>query len=672
MRKKQILYLVIVLDLILLVGLAALFILECWTPYSDSRITMPEDGIISLYQMEDGSVTIAWPECEEADFYMLEIVVPLETEAGEAQEQVLYKTYVAGQTSYQVEALPADDECTIRINAVVMQTIPFTKVTQACFGTHALEVTDCFRSPSITDVVWSLDWNTMEVDVSLETSIPCVTRMYHTNAAGQSSVQTLEQNDVVLTFGEGKQWQVPDYGDRYSYSFDSYVAGDGYVFYGCNVDAFSLTRADLLGTMMYVNCTSLENNAFSLTWNEVKGDAYEVQCWDDVLGEWITVQTIDKNTERSYTTECLAAYSTQRYRVIAEGEEGLVASDPVELQAGSAVVYSTVWPIQELKVYSNARKTLSIGSIEAGTALCVLELDNGMFKVRYGEGYGYIDSNYCMINVSEFLGELCLYNITNSYDSLYAVHDLPIDAVTGEVTLGYEDVLLNDGSYLVPLLYPTAIKLEQAALAAKEMGYSLKIYDSFRPQAATYELYNLASVFINNYIPLSALQQLGISGTANPENPALSNTTYSALMTDNGRYVLSYFLARSISRHNQGLAMDLTLVKDGTELKMQTAMHDLSWYSETRQNTESASMLAQIMKSCGFAGLSSEWWHFQDDEAKDNLNPAALWDGVSPECWMADEYGWRYRTADGNYLTHCTATIDGVAYTFDRDGYLIE
>ena len=115
--------------------------------------------------------------------------------------------------------------------------------------------------------------------------------------------------------------------------------------------------------------------------------------------------------------------------------------------------------------------------------------------------------------------------------------------------------------------------------------------------------------------------------------------------------------------------MDMTLVNKNGDLPMQSDIHDLSWYSETKQNNSNANTLARIMKAAGFVGLVSEWWHFQDDESKNALDVPALWNGVTPECWMADENGWRFRRANGTYYTGCTATIDGVKYTFDNLGY---
>jgi hypothetical protein len=143
------------------------------------------------------------------------------------------------------------------------------------------------------------------------------------------------------------------------------------------------------------------------------------------------------------------------------------------------------------------------------------------------------------------------------------------------------------------------------------------------------------------------------------------------LMTDSGRYSLANFLAKGGSRHNQGIAMDLTLTKNGKDLEMQTKIHDLSWYSEIKKNNKNAKLLRSIMESAGFGGLTSEWWHYQDNEAKQNLEPPYMKHGVTPEGWVADDTGWRYRKVNGTFLKNCEKTIDDVTYRFDETGYVI-
>ena len=136
-------------------------------------------------------------------------------------------------------------------------------------------------------------------------------------------------------------------------------------------------------------------------------------------------------------------------------------------------------------------------------------------------------------------------------------HEYEIPAVTGEVIVGYEQFWAED-EFLVPLLYPAALKLEQAAFAALDQGYQLKIYDSFRPKKATRALYDQTEELARVPIPQETYTGKVLEDL--PELAAGKTLTYAELMTDMGRYSLSYFLAATGSRHNQGMAMDLTLV----------------------------------------------------------------------------------------------------------------
>jgi D-alanyl-D-alanine dipeptidase len=259
-----------------------------------------------------------------------------------------------------------------------------------------------------------------------------------------------------------------------------------------------------------------------------------------------------------------------------------------------------------------------------------------------------------MINLPDYMGKLCSYEITNSYGSVFKVHDYAIPGVTGIVVKGYEHMQQKNGEFLVPLLYPAAKKLAAAGEAALEQGYRLKIYEAFRPREATLSVYDLTQAIVQNMVP------------QHPEG-----LTFEQLMTDNGRYALSNFLAKGISNHNRGIALDLTLeTLNGVELPMQTSIHDLSWYSEPAANNENATALREIMTGAGLTTLDSEWWHFQDEEAKQNLTQMKpLEGGVNARCWVRDNTGWRYRTEDGSWLKDCIWQLDGISYSFDDEGY---
>ena len=132
-----------------------------------------------------------------------------------------------------------------------------------------------------------------------------------------------------------------------------------------------------------------------------------------------------------------------------------------------------------------------------------------------------------------------------------------------------------------------------------------------------------------------------------------------------GTKALNSFLAKGASRHNFGVALDLTLVdlETGEELRMQTSMHDLSWYSVMGHNNANARQLASIMTEAGFSPLSSEWWHFQDDESWKQLELIAG--------WVYDDAGWRYRDRLSAFYQSCTVQIGAHFYNFDENGYLI-
>ena len=75
------------------------------------------------------------------------------------------------------------------------------------------------------------------------------------------------------------------------------------------------------------------------------------------------------------------------------------------------------------------------------------------------------------------------------------------------------------------------------------------------------------------------------------------------------------------------------------------------------------------MSGAGLQNISSEWWHFQDNEIRSELQLPTVWSGVTPECWIADDYGWRYRRQNGTFFASCSKEIEGVTYIFDDLGY---
>ena len=77
------------------------------------------------------------------------------------------------------------------------------------------------------------------------------------------------------------------------------------------------------------------------------------------------------------------------------------------------------------------------------------------------------------------------------------------------------------------------------------------------------------------------------------------------------------------SNHNRGAAVDVTLVdKDGHELPMPSAYDEFSerahadYAGGTEEEMENRQRLREVMQAEGFTGISTEWWHFDDKDAK--------------------------------------------------------
>jgi len=128
------------------------------------------------------------------------------------------------------------------------------------------------------------------------------------------------------------------------------------------------------------------------------------------------------------------------------------------------------------------------------------------------------------------------------------------------------------------LRYGTVQKLAKAQEKLSEMGYSLLIWDAFRPIEAQWKLWEVFPDPV--YV-------------ANPQN--------------------------GFSSHSRGNTVDVTLVTlEGEVVEMPTEFDDFSLladrdYSDVSEEAaQNAILLETIMTECGFKPYSGEWWHFSD------------------------------------------------------------
>lgn len=684
--SKKTKWIIILLAAVLVVELVAAFVfLGYWKPWITAANTMPESGSMTLTRQPTGELILTWPEGMDQDRYRVRVT---------KGDELLMQIWVT-EESCTLENLPEGENLAIVVSTARGYRYPFAKEERIRLGEADLEAIVDLQNPAVQNLICTPDPETQTVQLQFDLDSNSVCRMYLVGSSGEmEELKSLEEGQMTLQLGDDGDFPVPEGDEKLSFAFDVYRFSPGIVYYGTVSEQLSIVREDLLQRDLALEHTDLGNNVHSFAWSETKGDYYEVQQFDFETESWSTLKRVEPEEERSYTTGHLDRYSDFRFRVVAVGgqtmpdSEYAAISEEVSITTGTTAVFATIWPIQELDFYKDAQKTETLGKAKAAVALCVLDEQEGMFRVRIDGQEGYIDSNYCLINLPEYLEDLCQYDITNSYSSLFMAHEYEIPTVTGKVVLGYERVQMRRGQQLVPLLYPVAKRLEKAAQSAIDQGYQLKIYDAYRPKKATEALYAQAIGLKDQPIPektytgkvLTDLpQSVLIPGqtqepsTEESTQEQLPVLTYGNLMTDFGRYTMNYFLANGKSRHNRGIAVDLTLVdlSTGKDVQMQTSMHDLSWYSENARDNKNAKKLASIMEGAGFEGLKSEWWHFHDIEVQDSLKPEYQKNGVTPECWMADDQGWRYRRDDGEFYTDCTKTIDGVSCTFDEQGYLI-
>ena len=143
------------------------------------------------------------------------------------------------------------------------------------------------------------------------------------------------------------------------------------------------------------------------------------------------------------------------------------------------------------------------------------------------------------------------------------------DNITGQVIYDFTDAYLR---------YGTVKKLITVQNDLMALGYSMKIWDAYRPMEAQRKLWEVMP---------------------------------------NAKYIANPSLG--YRSHNLGNAIDVTLVTvDGNEVNMPTgfdnftALADRNYKDMTAVQKEHALLLETTMVRCGFTPYSAEWWHFSD------------------------------------------------------------
>lgn len=305
------------------------------------------------------------------------------------------------------------------------------------------------------------------------------------------------------------------------------------------------------------------------------------------------------------------------------------AEDNFELYVKGSTGYALV--DMSVKASDNGK---AVSTIPAGQMFTILA-EGADFQVRFADGStGWVNKTYTMVNLPDVLPSI-RYNATNSYDSLYRSNGKALNLTGTSLYTGKTmNAKLRYEEFNMPVLYTMAKKIAFAQATALSEGYTLVLYEGFRPRAVQ-EAVN---------VDLQALMD--------------NDASVKRAITKNG-WGKSWFIASSVSNHQKGFAIDVSLAKieetstiaiDGrsiiipskyTELEMPTTMHELSpaaaslaygvnsksdsaWRSVPLAGTmtDGAKQLQAYCVAAGMSPLASEWWHFNDLQARSETNAA--------------------------------------------------
>ncbi len=194
-----------------------------------------------------------------------------------------------------------------------------------------------------------------------------------------------------------------------------------------------------------------------------------------------------------------------------------------------------------------------------------------------------VDAYSNLVDISKYL------RVYKSTDPSNEGVDLSEYDVKVSMKLSTNDTSIGEPFYnsnLCLLQYDTLQKLIRAIDLFRRDGYTVVIYDAYRPTSVQQRWFDV--VRVHKWV---ADPSRGMGGI-----------------------------------HDRGTAIDMSLIdSEGNELEMPTPMHTFTNYSartsEKMTETARANMeyMTKIMVSCGFTYITSEWWHFQCVNTKNYL-----------------------------------------------------
>ncbi len=351
-----------------------------------------------------------------------------------------------------------------------------------------------------------------------------------------------------------------------------------------------------------------------------------------------TADTCTMYNQNSYCTVTLPTISRTNYTTVGWGNASgtklansgaiLNVSNNTTLYALTKIAADGViegcgaWLAGSHYYYESASTSATKTSLSSGKAMVIEGVSGEFFKVNIQDvsGSKYVLQKYVLINLPDYIPSM-KFQITNASGSYFKSSGYNIPNVTGQKlysrsTMYSKRTLANQP--IAPVNYALAKKLLTAQQNALSKGYTLKVYDSYRPASVSKLVYNnLTSLASTNTTVSNNLKySYGASGT---------------------KYTwgIGWFVSTKVSKHNTGSAVDVSLANKstGVDLAMPTQVHELStaaikYYSPnvsktsgnySKEMNDNSKALDSIMTSAGLTPLASEWWHFQDDASHNTI-----------------------------------------------------
>ena len=270
---------------ILLLGAAAVAVFGFWLPYRNAESSMVQ-GQMKLQELHDGRVQLTWPQANVDGRYLLEI-----REEGISETPYVYLRVYTADNTWKLPPLPTDKLLTISVRTVVEYKQLWLEKERLSENELAIRTT--LAAPTMQDMQWATDEEskTLTLTYGLDENQNC--RLYWQDANGTwQEVRDTNETEQILTFGDHGEFPVPSFGGLAQFGADVYLENDDLIFYGNISYEFAVVRDDLLGRELNPVLTDDGYNVCTITWEETKGQYYQVQRLDRVTGEWDTLAEI--------------------------------------------------------------------------------------------------------------------------------------------------------------------------------------------------------------------------------------------------------------------------------------------------------------------------------------------------------------------------------------------